>query len=311
MTAEQALDLAVIVVTWNSLKDIDTCLRSVLADLETAGLTSRVVVVDGNSTDGTADHVRAAYPQVELLVSTENIGFGRSNNLGLKHCGFGGENAPRAAFLLNPDTETHLGAVRALYDEVMRDPKIGLTGARLSYGDGSFQHSAFRFPGLKQLWSEFLPTPGRFIEGGFNGRYPRHLYEAVRPFSVDFVLGATMMLRRDVIAKTGMFDPQFFMYCEEIDWAWRIHRAGYDVRCVPQAHVTHFSGQSTLQARPRAVVNLWTSRIQLFFKYFPAWKVGLAAQIISTGMKRKLAVERDPELRAAYETVRQMAHGLR
>lgn len=311
MTSNRDLDLGVVVVTWNSMKDIDTCLRSVLADLDTSGLTSRVVVVDGNSTDGTADHVRETYPQVEVLVSTENIGFGRSNNLGLRHLGFDGEDAPLAAFLLNPDTETHLGAVRALYEELMRDSKIGLVGARLSYGDGSFQHSAFHFPGLKQLWAEFFPTPGRFIEGGFNGRYPRHLYESRKPFSVDFVLGATMMLRREVISKTGMFDPQFFMYCEEIDWAWRIRRAGYDIRCVPEAHVTHFSGQSTQQARPRAVVNLWTSRIQLFFKYFPSWKVELASQIVASGMKRKLAVERDPELRAAYETVRQMAQGLR
>ena len=311
MTSNRDLDLGVVVVTWNSMKDIDTCLRSVLADLETSGLSSRVVVVDGNSADGTAGHVRETYPQVEVLVSTENIGFGRSNNLGLRHLGFGTEDAPRAAFLLNPDTETHLGAVRALYDELMRDPRIGLVGARLTYGDGSFQHAAFHFPGLKQLWAEFFPTPGRFIEGGFNGRYPRHLYESLRPFSVDFVLGATMMLRREVIEKTGMFDPQFFMYCEEIDWAWRIRRARYDIRCVPEAHVTHFSGQSTQQARPRAVVNLWTSRIQLFFKYFPSWKVELASQIVASGMKRKLAVERDPELRAAYETVRQMAQGLR
>lgn len=305
------LDLVVVIVTWNSMKDIDLCLRSLLADLEASGLTWRVVVVDGGSADGTPAHVASTYPQVEVIVSDENIGFGRCNNLGLKHAGFDQEAPSRAAYLLNPDTETHPGATRTLFDALMRDEKTGLVGARLSYGDGTFQHSAFHFPGLRQLYTEFFPTPGRFVEGSFNGRYPRALYDAGEPFEVDFVLGATMMLRREAIARTGMFDPQFFMYCEEVDWAWRIRRAGFDVLCVPAAHVTHFAGQSTSQARPRAIVNLWTSRIQLFFKYYPAWKLEIASRLLAAGMKRKIAVERDPELRAAYETIRQMALGLR
>jgi N-acetylglucosaminyl-diphospho-decaprenol L-rhamnosyltransferase len=309
--SSETLDLAIVVVTWNSMKDIDTCLRSLLDDLEQTSLKRRVIVVDGGSADGTASHVASTYRQVEVLTSAENIGFGRSNNLGLKHAGFEGPDAPRAAYLLNPDTETHPGATRTLFDALMSGERLGLVGARLTYGDGSFQHSAFRFPGLRQLWAEFFPTPGRFVEGGFNGRYPRRLYDVGEPFSVDFVLGATMMVKREAISRTGMFDPQFFMYCEEVDWAWRIRRAGFDVRCVPTAHVTHFAGQSTRQARPRTIVNLWTSRIQLFFKYYPAWKVELAGQMVAAGMKRKLARERDPELRAAYETVRQMALGLK
>lgn len=305
------LDLAVIVVAWNSMRDIDTCLTSLLADLDGSGLTHRVIVVDGASTDGTPDHVRRHYPQVELVVSAENIGFGRCNNLGMIHAGFETDAAPRAAYLLNPDTQTHLGATRTLFDALMREEKAGLVGARLSYGDGSFQHGAFTFPGLRQIWTEFYPTPGRMVEGGFNGRYPRRLYDIGEPFRVDFVLGATMMLRREVIAETGMFDPQFFMYCEEVDWAWRIHRAGWKTYCVPQAHVTHFGGQSTTQVRPRAVVNLWASRIQLYFKYYPAWKVTIASRMIAAGMRRKAQREVDPEVRAAYETVRRMALGLR
>lgn len=306
-----APDLAVIIVTWNSMKDIDTCLTSLLADLETSGLTTRIIVVDGASTDGTPAYVAEKYPQVELVVSEENIGFGRCNNLGLRHAGFETAQAPRAAYLLNPDTETHIGATRALFDALMQDEKIGLVGARLTYGDGSFQHAAFTFPGLRQIWAEFFATPGRFIEGGFNGRYPRQKYDAGTPFEVDFVLGATMMLRREVVAQTSGFDPQFFMYCEEVDWAWRIHKAGWKVYCVPAAHVTHFGGQSTGQARPRAIVNLWASRIQLYFKYYPAWKVAIASRMVAEGMRRKASRENDPEVRAAYQTVRQMAQGLR
>ena len=79
---------------------------------------------------------------------------------------------------------------------------------------GSFQHGAFIFPGLRQIYTEFFWTPGRFIEGQFNGRYPRSYYAGSEPFEVDFTLGATMMLRREVILQTGGFDEDFFMYCE-------------------------------------------------------------------------------------------------
>ncbi|MBK8137714.1 MAG: glycosyltransferase family 2 protein [Chloroflexi bacterium] len=305
------LDLAVVVVTWNSMREIDICLNSLLADLAESGLNSRVIVVDGASTDGTPDHVAQKYPQLGLIVSPDNIGFGRCNNLGLKHAGFESADAPRAAYMINPDTQTHPGATRALFDTLMSDEKIGLVGAQLTYGDGTFQHAAFHFPGLRQMYAEFFATPGRFIEGGFNGRYPRRLYEAGEPFKVDCVLGATMMIRREVIASTGMFDAQFFMYCEEIDWAWRIHDAGWEARCVPAAHVTHFGGQSTQQVKPRAIVNLWASRIQLFFKYYPTWKLAIASRMLAEGMRRKIKRERDPEVRTAYETVRQMAKGLR
>ncbi len=81
-------------------------------------------------------------------------------------------------------------------------------GAALEYGDGSFQHSAFMFPGLRQLWVELFPTPGRFYESAFNGRYDRTLYESGQPFAIDFPLGAAFMLRREVIQQTERLRPR-------------------------------------------------------------------------------------------------------
>ena len=166
---------------------------------------------------------------------------------------------------------------------------VGVVGARLTYADGSFQHSAFKFPDLGQIWTEFFPTPGRFIEGGFNGRYEKDSYAGDKAFPVDFTLGATMMLRRDVLLETGLFDEDFFMYCEEVDWAWRIRNAGWEILCVPQAHVTHLGGQSTSQVRPRSLVNLWTSRLHLYEKHYPKWKLWLAKRLVMLGMRRKMA----------------------
>jgi len=301
-------DLAVVIVTWNVRELALEAVRSLLADVGANGPQTDVYVIDCASHDGTPAAIQAAFPSVHVIASDENLGFGRGNNLGIREAGIGSPTSPKAVYLLNPDTITQPGATRQLYDALMADTHNGLVGAQLSYGDGSFQHSAFTFPGLRQLWVEFFPTPGRLIEGRFNGRYPRALYAADQPFEVDFVLGATMMLRREVIEQTGMFDEQFFMYCEEIDWAWRIKGAGWRVLCVPGAQVTHLGGQSTGQIRPQSVINLWTSRLRLYHKHHPAWKYWAARQLIMHGMQRKLnEPDLPPDVAGAYRTVYERA----
>jgi N-acetylglucosaminyl-diphospho-decaprenol L-rhamnosyltransferase len=308
--------LAVVVVTWNVRDLALQTLASLYADLDVNGPDADVYVVDSASTDGTTEAIAQAFPRVKLLASDTNLGFAGGNNYALRHMGFGqpeARNLPNAVYFLNPDTITQPGATRTLYDALMAAPDVGLVGARLSYGDGSFQHGAFHFPGLKQLWVEFFPTPGRLIDHPFNGRYPRVLYETGRPFSIDFPLGATFMLKREVIQQTGVFDEQFFMYCEEIDWAWRIRKAGWKAQCAPAAHVVHLGGQSTSQVRPRSVIDLWTSRLRLYQKHYPLWKALIARLMVAIGMRlraRRIAGHPalEPEgLTAAYKTVSSMA----
>lgn len=297
--------LAVVVVSWNTRDLTLEALRSLYADLDATDLDAVVYVVDSASTDGSPEAIAEAFPQVKLIVCDENVGFGRANNVALE--ALRAEGLPDAVYLLNSDTITKPGATRTLYETLLADRKIGLVGARLSYEDGSFQHSAFLFPDWRQLWVEFFPTPGRLIEGYFNGRYPRKYYDAVLPFAVDFVLGATMMLRREVIEQTGGFDEQFFMYCEEIDWAWRIRDADWQVCCVPAARVIHLGGASTGLVRPRSVVNLWTSRLLLFRKHYPVWQQWIARVMIIAGMALKQRQTDDPALREAYRAVQQIA----
>ncbi len=307
------IDLAVVIVTWNNADVIADALRSLLDDLKTSGLSSQVWLVDSASTDATVEIVRERFAAVKLIASEDNIGFGAGNNLALQALGFnsgaGASELPAAVYLLNPDTVTHPGASRRLFDALIAQAEVGVAGARLTYGDGSFQHSAFRFPDLRQIWTEFFPTPGRLIEGSFNGRYPRARYAAARPFEVDFTLGATMMLKREVIQQTRGFNTDYFLYCEEIDWAWRIKRAGWRIVCVPGARVTHLGGGSTSQARPRSQIDLWKSRLLLYDTYYPRWKRAAARQLIMLGMKRKLRAlgAADSELKRAYRAIIELA----
>jgi N-acetylglucosaminyl-diphospho-decaprenol L-rhamnosyltransferase len=310
------LDIAIVIVTWNNADIIGNALQSLIDDLQTTALTHQIWVADSASSDNTVELIRTDFPDVNLIASDENIGFSRSNNLAMREIGFEGDlsekELPRVVYLLNPDTITHQGATQTLYDTLMNHEEVGSVGARLTYGDGSFQHSAFMFPDLGQIWTEFFPVPGRFIEGSFNGRYEKAKYQSDKPFAVDFTLGATMMLKREILMQTGLFDEDFLIYCEEVDWAWRIHKAGWTIMCVPQAHVTHLGGQSTSQVRAWSVLNLWKSRLHLYDKHYSSWKRWLAHRLVMLGMRRKIS-KLDPkspnyeDVLSAYQTIYDMA----
>ncbi len=306
-------DVAVIIVTWNNERVIVDALRSLMADLSAGSLDFAIWVVDSHSSDNTAALVREEFPGVTLVNSEENIGFARANNLAMRGLGMSENDshseAPSAIYLLNPDTVTHKGATQTLFDALFADDGIGAVGARLTFGDGSFQHSAFMTPGLRQIWSEFFPTPGRWIEGSFNGRYSRSMYAGTEPFAVDFTLGASMMVKSAVAREVGLLDESFFMYCEEVDWSWRIRQAGWRILCVPNAHVTHLGGGSSSQARPQSLLNLWKSRLLLYDKYYPPWKRWMARRLMVQGMRRKLAIASagETELEDAYRQLIELA----
>ncbi len=318
-------ELAVIIVSWNTRELTLDALRTLITDLDVNSPGADVWVIDNASTDGTPDAVRTHFPQVRLVVSDTNLGFAAGNNYALRAMGFsdtpGAGDAgqqPRAVYLLNSDTRTQPGATRALYGALLSLPQAGVVGAQLAYGDGSFQHGAFMFPGLGQMIVDLFRVPGRLHDSAFNGRYPRAAYEHGAPFPVDHTLGAAMMLRREAIQQTGLFDEHYFMYCEEIDWSMRIRRAGWEIYTVPDARVTHLAGQSTSQVRPQSVVNLWRSRLRLFSMYYSPFKLWLARRLLRLGMQRQIwlaeracetgTVSRDERdaLIAAYRTVQSL-----
>ncbi len=305
-------DVAIVIVTWNVCTLVMDAIRTLRADLATTPLTTTIYVVDSASQDNTVETIRNQFPDVHLIALEENVGFVKANNIAMRHIGFDrpdftGE-LPKAVYLLNPDTLMPIGSTQILYDALMRQTDVGLVGARLAYGDDSFQHSAFRFPDLKQLWVEFFPSRGRWINGEFNGRYPQTAYEGTQPFDVDFVLGATMLLKREAIQQTGLFDEALFMYCEEIDWAKRIWNAKWRVQCVPTAKVIHLGGKSSEQAPPQTIKRLWQSRLYLFQKYYSKPKLLLAQWMIAFGMTLKMrGVAKNTPLYDAYASVRQQA----
>ena len=299
--------LAVVIVSWNVRDLLEACLRSLQADLDRAGLEAQVLVVDNGSADGTPEMVTEAFPQVQLIASQENLGFAAGNNLAIRAILQNTQRATRNVqyvWLLNPDTEVQPGATAALLAALEADPRVGVAGAKLLYADGALQHSAFHFPGLVQLAFEFFPLPVRFYDTPLNGRYPHRLYEAESPFLIDHPLGAAMMVRAEAVAQVGLMDEGYRMYCEEVDWCWRMHRAGWRALCVPTACVIHHAGQSSVQVPIPSFVNLWTSRARLYARHHGPLTNQLARTLIHVGMWRRTRGA-SPEMVAACQQVLQ------
>jgi hypothetical protein len=187
--------------------------------------------------------------------------------------------------LLNPDAEPLDDAIGRMAAFLAVNQTVGGAGAQLFYSDGSFQHGAFRFPGLRQLWFDlFPPRPRRLLDSRLNGRYPRSLYQEGRPFPIDFALGAALMVRREAIQAAGVLDAGYFMYAEEVDWCWRMQRLGWPFYCVPEARVIHHAGASTRQFRAQSFLNLWRSRHRLYGRFYGPIRCWVASHIVRFGM---------------------------
>ena len=290
-------DLPIIIVSWNVRELLARCLTSIQVELERSNLAGRIVVVDNASHDGSPDMVRERFPHVELIARDENLGFAKGNNVGLRlvsDCEF--------ALLLNPDTEVQPGAIATLLAAARTRSDSAMATSRLLYGDGAFQHSAFHFPGLSQLYIDLFPVPGRLYESRLNGRYPRARYETAQPFEIDHPLGAVMLLRGAAMRQVGVFDENFALYCEEVDWAARFKEVGWHNVCVPAARITHHEGRSTSQVKVASFVKLWTARYQLHTKHPQFAPLPLAKLIVTQGMKRKMRGA-SSEMQAACEQI--------
>lgn len=301
------IDVAIVIVSWNVRDYLIDCLRSLCSEIGRSQLAVEIWVVDNASTDGTVALAGDLFPQVHVIANDRNVGFGAANNQGMRAAR---ELDPRYYFLLNPDTLVRPGSLRALVDFMDAHPKAGMAGARLVYGDGRFQHSAFSFPGIGQLAFDLFPMPARLYESRLNGRYPRRFYNGRhRPFQIDHPLGATIMVRADVAEATNGFDESFHMYCEEIDWSWRVREAGWEIYVVPGAEIIHYGGESTSQIPAESMVNLWRSRAQLYRKHHGRVRLAMARRMVRLAMTKKAAVAQDPDMKRAYEEIQAIWSG--
>ena len=257
---------SVVIVSFNTRELLQECLQSLLAECARLpmGTAAEVIVVDNASKDGSAEMVarefsKAATP-VRLIPSSVNLGFGAANNLAIEAA------QGRYLVLLNSDAFFHPGALARAIEHMDANPGAGIGGARLVGRDGEPQPSARIF---HSVFRDALVLSGLASRGfGAEGlAWP----ESDKSAQVDWVTGAFMILRREALAKTGLFDPAFFLYCEEVDLCRRVKAAGFRVLYWPDVVVTHLGGESSrtlsehVFSESEAQVVLWRMRSVLLY----------------------------------------------
>jgi N-acetylglucosaminyl-diphospho-decaprenol L-rhamnosyltransferase len=220
-------DASVIVVTYNALPWLEQCLDSVRG--------SEVVVVDHGSTDGTLELVRERYPDVRLI-EQENKGMGGGNNAGMRAA------SGRWFFLLNSDAWVVGDGLARLVAYGDAHPEAAVVGPRLSNQDGTLQRSVRGEPSLWRLATEYLflrklAPRSRFLNAFYAGGFDHE-----SELEVESLYGPALLVRRAAVDEVGMFDEDFFMFSEEVDWLTRFRQAGWKVLFYPGAEVVHVGG---------------------------------------------------------------------
>jgi hypothetical protein len=242
------------------------------ADVTTAGDRSlEVIVVDNASADGSVEMVQADFPGVRVIANDENRGFTVGNNQGIA------ASRGRLLLLLNPDAELVDDAVTAMAQYLESHPDVALVGPRLTHADGSAQSSRRRFPTLATAFVESTVLQGLFSHSLLLKRYYMEDLADDVTQEVDWVVGAAMMVRREVVDQVGGLDEGYFMYSEELDWCRRIKGAKspggspWRVAYVPQAQVIHHEGKSSEQALAVRHIQFHASKVRYFRKYHGRW----------------------------------------
>ena len=229
--------VSVLITNWNGLDVLRNCLQSVFE--HTKDISFEVILVDDASSDGSVEMVRRDFPEVHIVAREHNGGFVRANNDGAQHA------HGRHIMLLNSDTVLQSNAVEILSDYLDAHPLVGVCGGWLLNPDGTSQISYGYEPSLRVALVDAFFLNDAFPRAGFpnKGVVPTSRNPHAQP--VEYVSGADLFIRTEIVKQLGLFDERFEAYCEEVDLCHRVKSASAgEVHFVPEARIIHVGGYS-------------------------------------------------------------------
>jgi GT2 family glycosyltransferase len=240
-----AVDLSVVIVSYNVRLFLDHCLQSVFRAAR--DLRVQVIVVDNASQDGSAEMADRRYPQACLIENRENMGFARANNQAFAVA------KGEAVLILNPDAFIQENTLRVLLTRLSSSREVGAVGPMILLPDGRFEPRSMR--GFPTPWAAFSYLSGlsrMFPHSPHFSKYLPAYLDPAQEHEVEALSGCCMMVRGDLLRQMGGFDADYFMYGEDLDLCWRLHRAGYRLRYTPATSIVHFKGESTRRSAIQA-----------------------------------------------------------
>jgi GT2 family glycosyltransferase len=253
MGGKDAIQLSVVIVNYNTMKLLDSCLASLLTNGPTCKM--EVIVVDNHSTDGSIQLLEHKYSEVRSILNRENQGFARAANQG-----YAWGKGPYC-LILNPDVVILPGSIQTLWEYVNSSPEVGIVFPKLVNPDGSLQYSCRTFHTIWTIAMRRSPLGKLFP----NSRILRdHLmmdwdHNTIR--EVDWALGGCMMVRRDAMSGPRLFDERFFLYFEDVDLCYQMRKTSWKVMYNPEAVMVHHhlreSARKGLSPQKKEVMKSW------------------------------------------------------
>jgi GT2 family glycosyltransferase len=231
-------DLSVIILNYNTLELTRACLKT-LQDSDLGGYTMEIILCDNASSDGSVDMVRKEFPGVVLIENGKNLGFAAGNNPGIRRA------AGRYILLLNTDTEIPRNTLSVMIGFMDENPEVGASTCKILLPDGTMDPACHR--GFPTPWASLTYLSGLerlFPKSRLYGQYHQGYKDLSRVHDVDCIVGAFFLVRREVIDQVGLLDEAYFMYAEDIDWAYRIRQAGWRITYNPSVTILHKKKQS-------------------------------------------------------------------
>lgn len=257
--------VSVVIVNWNTRDLLCRCLASLQ---QSAPPPEEIIVVDNASTDGSAEMVRAEFPQIVLIVNPDNRMYAEGNNQGIA------ASHARYVWLLNADTEVATDTLTILVEFLDEHRDAGAVACRLVFPPipphlhTSVQSSVRTFPAPSALWFEALGLAQWFPRHRSFGGYRMSWwnYDDVR--EVDQPMASSLMIRRAALEEVGFFDPQFPLYFNDVDLCYRLRRAGWKIFFTPQTQVIHHVGASTSQLGASRVRESHAALLRYYRKHY-------------------------------------------
>ena len=273
------MKLSVVLLSYNTRDLTEQALRSTLTALD--GIQSETFVVDNASVDGSAEMIKEKFPEVTLIVNDKNIGFSGGNNKALSKV------SGSYILLINTDTIVHRDAFKELVGFLDANPQAGAVGCKILNPDGTLQLDSRRgFPTPFAAFCKMSGLSRLFPKHKKIARYNMTFLDPEKEAEVDVLSGSCMLVRKEAMDQVGLLDEDYFMYGEDIDWCYRIRKAGWKIFYIPSAQIIHFRGESG-RAVPLRILYRKSKAMSIFvgkhmvrrYRFFPMWILHFAITI--------------------------------
>ncbi|MBX4191201.1 MAG: glycosyltransferase family 2 protein [Candidatus Doudnabacteria bacterium] len=250
------MDLSIILLNYNTKELTKKCLQSVFTSK--TNYKFEVIVADNGSTDGSLEMLKSEFPQIKLVENNANLGFSKGNNAGIRQA------SGRYILLLNTDTEVKSDTIDESIKYLDANASVGIVGAKVLLPDGTLDKACRRkFP---NPWNSFLRLFGLKNFSDYNIDSPID-----QEMEVDSVMGAYLMIKKEVVNKIGLLDEEYFMYGEDLDWCWQTKQAGYKVVYYPKSEIIHYKYGSS-QSIPFKTIKMAHIAMKIFYRKYYASK---------------------------------------